>query len=64
MRTAKETAPRCFLEEELDWRESEWIGERKRQTFDGASPGFPVNLVGFADLHAAFLKESRTRGSR
>jgi hypothetical protein len=27
------------------------------------APGFPVNVVGFADLHAAFLNESRTRGS-
>jgi hypothetical protein len=33
-----------------------------RQTFEGASPGFPVNLFGFAELHAAFLNESRTRG--
>ena len=29
-----------------------------------ASPGFPVNFIGFAELHAAFLNESRTRGSR
>ena len=38
-------------------------GKRKRQTFDGAPPGFPVNLVGFAELHAAFLNESRTHVS-
>jgi hypothetical protein len=27
-----------------------------------ASPGFPVDLVGADELHAAFLNESRTRG--
>jgi hypothetical protein len=27
-----------------------------------ASPGFPVDLVGVGELHAAFLNESRTRG--
>ena len=27
-----------------------------------ASPGFPVGLAGSKELHAAFLKESRTRG--
>ena len=27
-----------------------------------ASPGFPVDLVGVGELHAAFLIESRTRG--
>jgi hypothetical protein len=26
-----------------------------------ASPGFPVRICGFGALHAAFLKESRTR---
>ena len=26
-----------------------------------ASPGFPVELVGVGELHAAFLTESRTR---
>ncbi len=28
-----------------------------------ADPGFPVELVGFGEVHAAFLNESRTRGS-
>jgi hypothetical protein len=28
----------------------------------GAVPGFPVNFVGAAELHAAFPNESRTRG--
>ena len=28
------------------------------------SPGFPVKTRGFAGLHAALLKESRTRGRR
>jgi len=27
----------------------------------GSSPGFPVELVGVGELHAAFLTESRTR---
>jgi hypothetical protein len=27
-----------------------------------AAPGFPVELVGVDELHAAFLNESRTRG--
>ena len=27
-----------------------------------AGPGFPVELVGVDELHAAFLNESRTRG--
>src|ERR1700688_1297998 len=27
-----------------------------------ASPGFPVDLVGVGELHAAFLDESRTHG--
>ena len=27
-----------------------------------ASPGFPVDIVGVDELHAAFLNESRTRG--
>jgi len=29
---------------------------------EGASPGFPVDLVGVGELHAAFPNESRTRG--
>jgi hypothetical protein len=28
------------------------------------SPGFPVEIRGFDDLHAALLTESRTRGCR
>src|SRR5277367_1587505 len=38
-------------------------GKDERQTLGGASPGFPVNFIGFAEHHAAFLNESRTRGS-
>jgi hypothetical protein len=40
-----------------------FAGKDERQTFDGASPGFPVNFIGFAEHHAAFLNESRTRVS-
>jgi len=32
-----------------------------RQNFGGASPGFPVEIVGAGEPHAAFLTESRTR---
>ena len=30
---------------------------------DDPYPVFPVKLVGFEELHAAFLNESRTRGT-
>jgi hypothetical protein len=37
----------------MEWRPWESIG--------GASPGFPVEIVGVGEHHAAFLNESRTR---
>jgi hypothetical protein len=38
-----------------------WFG-RFSQSGRRASPGFPVDLFGVGELHAAFLNESRTRG--
>src|ERR1700739_2730800 len=37
-------------------------GGRLRKSGRWAFPGFPVDLVGVGELHAAFLNESRTRG--
>jgi hypothetical protein len=37
-------------------------GEKKLQIPPLRYPGFPVDVGGVVELHAAFLKESRTRG--
>jgi hypothetical protein len=37
-------------------------GDEQPQVPPLRSPGFPVETRGFADLHAALFKESRTRG--
>jgi hypothetical protein len=36
--------------------------EQKQQVPPLRYPGLPVELVGVGELHAAFLRESRTRG--
>jgi hypothetical protein len=37
-------------------------GKKKPQISPLRYPGFPVGIGGVAELHAAFLTESRTRG--
>ena len=38
------------------------MGPDRRLPSAQQTPGFPVELIGTGELHAAFLNESRTRG--
>jgi hypothetical protein len=40
---------------------SQQVQDTLFKSYEGASPGFPVELDGVGELHAAFLNESRTR---
>jgi hypothetical protein len=39
-----------------------WPGRKHHEKADGPSPRIPVELTGFRELHAPFLRERRTRG--